>query len=91
MLEADTTVSDPLTLAMQLWDKARSTNDECWDVHILFAKTEDMLAGEQAGKQEFWSVPLRAILYFDSFHTNETLEEKFNLHGFVVKNTNGKC
>jgi hypothetical protein len=78
-------------LRMQLWNKARSSNDECYDIKLQFAKTEAMLEMERLAKQEFWSVPIQGTLYFDSFHANQTLEEKFNLLGFVVKNTNGKC
>jgi hypothetical protein len=78
-------------LRMQLWNRARSSNDACWDIKLQLAKTEGMLEMERSAKQEFWSVPIQATLYFDSFHTNETLEEKFSLLGFVVKNTNGKC
>jgi hypothetical protein len=78
-------------LRMQLWNKARSSNDECWDIKLQLTRTEAMLEMERSAKQEFWSIPIQGILYFDSFHTNKTLEERFNLLGFVVKNTNGKC
>jgi hypothetical protein len=78
-------------LRMQLWNKARSSNDECWDIKLQLTKTEAMLEMERSAKQEFWSIPIQGILYLDTFHTNKTLEERFNLLGFVVKNTNGKC
>jgi hypothetical protein len=76
---------------MQLWNKARSSDDHCWDIKIQLTKTESMLETERAGKQEFWSIPLQGIVYFDSLHENRTLEQKVDLLGFVVKNTNGKC
>lgn len=76
---------------VQLWNKAVSPTDQCWDIRIQLTKTESMAETERAVKKEFWSVPLQGILYFTSLHTNESLEHKFDLLGFVVKNINGKC
>jgi hypothetical protein len=78
-------------MRVQLWNKARSSDDACWDIKIQLTKSAGMLEAERSGKQEFWSVPLQGILYLTSLHTNESFEHKFDLLGFVVKNTNGKC
>ncbi len=76
----------PKESRIKLWQKARSDDNECWDVKIQLAKSESMLETQTGAGEEFWSIPLRGTFYFYSLHANRTLEEEVPLLGFVVKN-----
>ncbi|WHZ27220.1 MAG: hypothetical protein OJF51_002016 [Nitrospira sp.] len=82
----------PNEMRMKLWQQARSSTNECWDVKIHLAKPEILLEAERVGGEEFWSVPIKGTLYFYSLHAKQTLEQEIPLFAFVVKNhKDSKC
>ncbi|MBX3303472.1 MAG: hypothetical protein KF693_14755 [Nitrospira sp.] len=83
----------PQERRLKLWQSARSSTDECWNLKIQLQKSTSMQETEVGigTERQFWSVPLEGTISYYSVHTKETFQEKFPLLGFVVKNTESKC
>lgn len=83
----------PRERRLKLWQAARSSTDECWNLKIQLKKSKSMQETEVGigTERQFWSVPLEGTINYYSVHKKETLQEKFPLLGFVVKNTESGC